>query len=258
MFFSISYFIYLGDYMMKRSDFKVGLINDSWMTSEVASQAGFAASRRAYGAKITVSYSGQEALRWVNVDVYLMHDRTKCRSVHTSATSITVRGAEVFTVRLKAMDGGSTSETRQALASKYAGGHGYYDAERLPASYQLLRIYGETRSGEPFAFALANPVPTLSETDSQCFIATAAFESSDHPAVTELRRVRDELLLPTSAGRAFVKFYYRHSPHIAKWMSDRPRVKRATRAILTPLARSTRALSSVRRDGWRSLFQNKL
>lgn len=64
-----------------------------------------------------------------------------------------------------------------------------------------------------------------------CFIATAAYCSYLHKDVSFLRRFRDEHLLTKSAGRAFVAFYYRHSPTGTRrrsrntCVSTRPRVR---------------------------------
>lgn len=68
-----------------------------------------------------------------------------------------------------------------------------------------------------------------------CFIATAAFGSSLHPHVGVLREFRDGVLLKHRAGRAFVEFYYRHSPRIAGFIVTRPGVRAIVRWLLAPL-----------------------
>jgi hypothetical protein len=68
-----------------------------------------------------------------------------------------------------------------------------------------------------------------------CFIATAAFGSALHPHVEALRVFRDRVLLKHRAGRAFVEFYYRHSPPIAKLIATRPWVRAIVRWMLAPL-----------------------
>jgi hypothetical protein len=50
---------------------------------------------------------------------------------------------------------------------------------------------------------------------SGCFIATAATGDEFHPSVCTLRCFRDQILLPTSIGRRFVRAYYRMSPPLA-------------------------------------------
>lgn len=68
-----------------------------------------------------------------------------------------------------------------------------------------------------------------------CFIATAAYGSYLDPHVQTLRAFRDNVLLYSSWGRAFVDFYYKWSPPAARFIADRPLLKGATRLALTPV-----------------------
>ena len=68
-----------------------------------------------------------------------------------------------------------------------------------------------------------------------CFIATAAYGSYFHPKVEILRDWRDEILLKTSSGRWFVRQYYRYSPPIADFISDKDWLKALLRLVLLPL-----------------------
>lgn len=67
-----------------------------------------------------------------------------------------------------------------------------------------------------------------------CFIATAAFGSYMEPHVLILRELRDSFLLTNEAGRAFVDFYYRHSPPLAGIIAESELLKSLTRALLMP------------------------
>ncbi len=68
-----------------------------------------------------------------------------------------------------------------------------------------------------------------------CFVATAAYGSPMHPRVVELRRFRDRVLMQSPAGRAFVSFYYRHSPPVARYIADRPGARAVARIALWPV-----------------------
>ncbi len=68
-----------------------------------------------------------------------------------------------------------------------------------------------------------------------CFVATAAYGSPMHPRVVELRRFRDRVLMQSPAGRAFVSFYYRHSPPVARYIADRPTARAVARIALWPV-----------------------
>lgn len=50
-----------------------------------------------------------------------------------------------------------------------------------------------------------------------------------------LRHFRDEYLLTNRAGRAFVRFYYTHSPPIADYIAEHESLRLLTRISLTPL-----------------------
>ena len=82
---------------------------------------------------------------------------------------------------------------------------------------------------------LETPAPDLGGSDSRCFIATAAYGSYLEPEVELLREFRDRFLLPNAPGRAFVRWYYAHSPPIAAFIAQRPALRAATRWSLSPI-----------------------
>jgi hypothetical protein len=50
-----------------------------------------------------------------------------------------------------------------------------------------------------------------------------------------LRKFRDEYLMPSALGRAFVSFYYRCSPPLADFVRSHEGLRTATRWALTPV-----------------------
>jgi hypothetical protein len=68
-----------------------------------------------------------------------------------------------------------------------------------------------------------------------CFIATAAFGSPLEPHVRALRQFRDRYLQRTELGRAFIRFYYRHSPPLATVIAQHAWLRFVARMLLTPL-----------------------
>ena len=74
-----------------------------------------------------------------------------------------------------------------------------------------------------------------SDESGGCFIATAAYGSMLEPHVVALRQFRDQYLRHSSIGRAFIRFYYRHSPPIAALIARHESLRLLVRALLAPI-----------------------
>ncbi|NLV22521.1 MAG: hypothetical protein GXY49_11120 [Syntrophomonadaceae bacterium] len=85
----------------------------------------------------------------------------------------------------------------------------------------------------------------------ECFIATAAYGSKFQPCVTLLRQFRDKYLLTNNIGTSIVQFYYRHSPPIARFISQSEGLRAITRVLLTPFVM---AVYCVFHPGWASVI----
>lgn len=87
--------------------------------------------------------------------------------------------------------------------------------------------------------------PTPIDTDEgACFVATATFGSPLHPTVRELRAFRDDVLLESRSGRAFISLYYTVGPHLSKWIERSTLLQTLSRyTLIYPAAYLVRILS---------------
>ena len=69
---------------------------------------------------------------------------------------------------------------------------------------------------------------------SRCFIATAAYGTPMAGEIEILRQFRDEYLFTNPLGQALVGFYYRISPPVSEFITERPSLKPIVRAALLP------------------------
>ena len=67
-----------------------------------------------------------------------------------------------------------------------------------------------------------------------CFIATAAYGTPMAEEIQILREFRDECLLTSPVGQAFVYLYYTVSPPVAEFIHEHPGLKPIVRAALVP------------------------
>ena len=82
-----------------------------------------------------------------------------------------------------------------------------------------------------------------------CLIATATFGSEMAPQVQFLRELRDNTVLQTESGSAFMtgfnQFYYSFSPYVADYERENPAFKETVKIALTPLLTSLTLLQYV-------------
>ena len=96
------------------------------------------------------------------------------------------------------------------------------------------------------------PTPTPEDNGGGCLIATAAFGSELSPQVQQLRELRDNTILNTKSGMAFMttfnQFYYSFSPTVADFEREHPIFKEIVKITLTPMLTSLSILNHVNID----------
>ena len=147
-------------------------------------------------------------------------------------------------------DSDSTSELGEIISGKYLFG--------VKSSVDRKDMYltiGNNDGTEPIihndVIVGASNNPSYDEAVKQstdfkerggCLIATAAFGSEMAPQVQFLREIRDNTVLKTESGTAFMtsfnQFYYSFSPIIADYERENPVFKEAVKLTLTPLLTS--------------------
>jgi len=105
---------------------------------------------------------------------------------------------------------------------------------------------------------IPEPIDISTSNGGGCLIATATFGSELAPQVQQLRELRDNSLLQTESGMAFMTlfndFYYSFSPVIADYEREHPLFKEAIKITITPLLFSLSILNSVEFDSEQSVI----
>ena len=160
-------------------------------------------------------------------------------------------------------------DMRENLRNMITSGSSYNDVEShiLMINNDLKTAQAAIASGPaPKAAAAAPapaptpaPAPAAEETQQisleeggGCLIATAAFGSEMAPQVQFLREIRDNTVMNTQSGTAFMtgfnQVYYSFSPAVADLERENPVFKEAVKVTLTPMLTSLTLLNYVEVD----------
>lgn len=102
----------------------------------------------------------------------------------------------------------------------------------------VISNFTPTQTGTPVASATICGTPEKVVgllDDKSCFIATAAFGSDMAPEVQSFRDFRNQYLFSSSAGKEFVRFYYKYSPYFANLIAQSDVARATVRIALWPL-----------------------
>ena len=118
-----------------------------------------------------------------------------------------------------------------------------------PAYEQLLRSKLVATSERLRQLDPLYVAPTIEKKKADsCFVVTATMGDENHPTVTLLRRFRAEFLSETSIGEAFIHWYYRHGPKLARAIKARAWSRALSYAlIVAPAAIVASVLMFLRR-----------
>ena len=123
---------------------------------------------------------------------------------------------------------------------------------------QLLRFEETIDSFEILSQDAINN-ETLTEGGGGCLIATATFGSELAPQVQQLREIRDNTILSTESGTAFMsgfnQFYYSFSPIIADYERENPMFREMVKIVITPMLSSLSILNYVDMDSESSVLE---
>jgi hypothetical protein len=83
----------------------------------------------------------------------------------------------------------------------------------------------------------------MASAQGTCFVATAAFGDRMNPDVVWLRRFRDTRLVRTAAGRAFIRFYWKVGPVMARYVHADRQSGRMFRCLIRGIIAGLRTIS---------------
>ncbi len=144
-----------------------------------------------------------------------------------------------------------TSEGSVKIPIDFSLGEGVYSMDIKVEGILFNPIPPETVSFDIIVGeAHAQPIETPdNEENGGCLIATATFGSEMAPQVQQLRELRDNTILSTESGTAFMagfnQMYYSFSPMIADLERESPVFKEVVKLTLTPMLSSLSLLNYV-------------
>ncbi len=172
-----------------------------------------------------------------------------------SQEKTTINGQEVFITNAQGIFFSDTTELNvQFREIIFYGDEKYYIiayANGLDDFISQLPIFEKTiNSFEILKDPSSSPPPSDdTEEAGGCLIATATFGSELAPQVQLLREIRDNTILSTESGTAFMsgfnQFYYSFSPIIADLERENPLFKEAVKLTITPMLSTLSILNYV-------------
>lgn len=76
-----------------------------------------------------------------------------------------------------------------------------------------------------------------SKAGATCFVASVAYDNPNHPDVMFLRGFRDKILSNSENGRAFIAWYWRNGPKLAKVVGKSAVLRGAAKVVISGFVR---------------------
>ena len=155
----------------------------------------------------------------------------------TNAEGIFSSNDEEFDVKFKEV---MIYDTEKFYSLAYSNGLDHFDSQlpRFEETVDSFEILSEDTS-----------VDESTEEGGGCLIATATFGTEFAPQVQQLREIRDNTILSTESGIAFMsgfnQFYYSFSPTIADLERESPIFKEIVKISITPMLSTLSILNFV-------------
>jgi len=151
--------------------------------------------------------------------------------------------------------GGATPEPVDDTAAEDAAAEAAAEAAAVAATAAEAKAAAEAAAAATVTEPEPEPEPVMVSQPAEekkgggCLIATAAFGSEMAPQVQFLREIRDNTVLQTESGSAFMtgfnQFYYSFSPAVADYERENPAFKETVKLALTPMLTSLAILNYV-------------
>jgi len=150
---------------------------------------------------------------------------------------------------LAAAEAEALAAEAEALATAEAEALATAEAEALAAAEAEALAAAEAEAQAEDEEVMMEETEVTDENGGGCLIATATFGSEMAPQVQQLRELRDNTILSTESGTAFItgfnQFYYSFSPTIADLEREQPIFKEVVKLTLTPMLSSLSLLNYV-------------
>ncbi|MHA7648175.1 CFI-box-CTERM domain-containing protein [Nitrosopumilus sp. S4] len=199
---------------------------------------------------VKLTYDPIEPNTQTKINIDFINPQTQKTQVHIDYSVVVSKDGETVFGPTQLIH---TSEGEVKIPIDFNRGDGVYSMNVGVEGILFQPIPPETVSFDiAVGEAHAQPTPPNNETNEEnggCLIATATFGSELSPRVQQLRELRDNTVLKTKSGAAFMtgfnQLYYSFSPSVADFERENPFFKEIMKMTLTPMLSSLSLLNYV-------------